>query len=843
MSKKKSKRGVARKRKEREKTSPLQQSAGGFLDPQSRRFDIVVVCLYLLLTLLLFREFIFSGGMLYGSDSIPSGVFFRGFYRDFVREYHALPRWDPYILGGLPFIDAMHGDTFYPTSLLKFFMPLHRAMGLKLVLHVFLAGMFMYFFLKSMKLNRFAAAFGGLCYMFASVFVSLVFAGHDAKIFVIALLPLCFFFLERGFETGRLFYFIMMGGAIGFLILSSHVQMAYFALWAIGLYLLFRLVLLWMDKKKPKVLIGKILLYFVIAIMIGLGFGLVQLLPSYVFVNNYSVREEKTGFDHATSWSLHAEEVGSLVVPEFSGDSVTDQNTYWGRNPFKLNAEYVGLVPLIFAVLALLVVRSRRIIFFSVCALLAVIYGLGGDTPIFHLFYHLVPGVKLFRGPSMIMFLFSFAVCLVAAVGFHSFTKNSFTGRRLEKILRGLAVASGITLVGAILISLMQSGFFSLWTEAIYSDIASAKQKAMLTNVPRFVTGVWITVFLLLSTIGLMWARLKGKIAPLLFLCLLVLLVLIDTWRVDARFIEIVDLNDPEVNLRRDETIDFLKKRESQIGPFRVFPVELGYVGRKYGNNTLGVHRIESVSGFHDNELKWFNAFTNRNRMNLFRPSFLDLLNVKYVLWDPDEKALQGYFDQMESEGRFTEVSKLKIRYQDRDGQMRERIGVKIFENRNALPRAWIASQYEVADSSALFDSLSHPAFDFRNTVLLEEDPGIHLGGADSLVSGQVKGIEYDGNRIEIQVGMEAPGFLVLSDNHFPYWHVHVDGVEKKMYRAYYTLRAVFLEPGDHAVVFTYVSRPYEIGLGISGLAFLFMSGAVLLEVGKRVRKRKGKET
>ena len=31
--------------------------------------------------------------------------------------------------GGLPFVDAMHGDIFYPTTLLKFALPVHRAMG------------------------------------------------------------------------------------------------------------------------------------------------------------------------------------------------------------------------------------------------------------------------------------------------------------------------------------------------------------------------------------------------------------------------------------------------------------------------------------------------------------------------------------------------------------------------------------------------------------------------------------------------------------------------------------------------------------------------------------------
>jgi hypothetical protein len=784
---------------------------------EGRLFDLTVMAVYLILVAILFHQFLFSSGMLYGTDSMQSGVFFRGLYRDFVREYHTLPRWDPYILGGLPFIDAMHGDTFYPTSLLKFFMPLHRAMGWKLVLHVFLAGLFMYLFLKSIKLNRYSAAFGGLCYMFASVFVSLVYAGHDAKMFVIALLPLCFYLLEKGFEGRRLFPFVMLGGAIGLLILSSHVQMAYFALWAIGLYLLFRLVLLWRDGNVPKIVVGKMVVYFGLAVLLGLGFGLVQLLPSYVFVNNYSVREEKTGFDHATSWSLHVEEVGSLVVPEFSGDSIEEPDTYWGRNFFKLNTEYIGLIPLLVAAFALIAVRSKRVLFFSICALLAVIYGLGGDTPIFYLFYSLVPGVKLFRGPSMIMFLFSFAVCIVAAIGFSALVENTIEKRKREKLSRRMVVGFGLVLGVGFLIAVMGGGFFSVWTNLLYDGITAAKRNAMLANLSRFTSGLWIALFLIAAGGGLMWARLKKKISPSLFLILMVPLVLIDTWRIDGRFIKVVN---PNEYIGRDRITQFLKQQEATSGPFRVFSV-----GRAYGENLLGVHRIESVTGFHDNELKWYNAFTGRDRRNLFQLPFLDLLNVKYVLWNPKETMFQGYFSQLVGGGRLKEVFN--------DGR------IIVMQNTGVLPRAWVASDYEVTDSTGVFERLADPTFNYRTTVLLDEDPGVALGRADSLTAGRVERIVYEGNSLELQVVMNSPGFVVLSDNYFPYWHVHVDGVEQKIYRAYHALRAVYLEPGAHSVVFTYRSRPFELGSWISGLTFVLLCGAALVELGWKKRKRR----
>ena len=122
------------------------------------------------LVVLLFSGYLFSSKLLYGSDSTPS-MFFRALLVDFVKKYHELPRWDPMILGGLPFLDATHGDTFFPTSLLQFVMPVYRAIGHKLIVTIFLAGVFMAFYLRSLKLHAHAVAVGALAYMLSPVFV------------------------------------------------------------------------------------------------------------------------------------------------------------------------------------------------------------------------------------------------------------------------------------------------------------------------------------------------------------------------------------------------------------------------------------------------------------------------------------------------------------------------------------------------------------------------------------------------------------------------------------------------------------------------------------------------
>src|SRR5262245_59997189 len=128
---------------------------------------------YALLTLLLFGAFVFSNQMLFGSDTLGLGYMARKFYADAVRAGD-FPLWNPLLLGGTPFLEALSGgDSLYPTALLLFVMEPFRALGWKLVLHVFLAGPFMYGWTRRLGVSRAAALVASVAYLLAPYFVPL----------------------------------------------------------------------------------------------------------------------------------------------------------------------------------------------------------------------------------------------------------------------------------------------------------------------------------------------------------------------------------------------------------------------------------------------------------------------------------------------------------------------------------------------------------------------------------------------------------------------------------------------------------------------------------------------
>ena len=83
------------------------------------------------------------------SDQYIAGYAFREFAAASLKAGEGFPQWNPYLFGGLPYIAAMHGDIFYPTFLLRMLLPTDVAMTWGFIIHLFLAGLFTFGFLRA----------------------------------------------------------------------------------------------------------------------------------------------------------------------------------------------------------------------------------------------------------------------------------------------------------------------------------------------------------------------------------------------------------------------------------------------------------------------------------------------------------------------------------------------------------------------------------------------------------------------------------------------------------------------------------------------------------------------
>ncbi len=794
-------------------TKPAIRSSNGSFDPESSPYfaPIAFVILFAAMVIL-FHRFIFSDLMLWGSDTLQAGIFFRGMLVDYVKQFHSIPQWNPYIFGGMPFVDAFHGDIFYPFSFLKYFGSLFRMLGMILFWHIFFAGIFMYLAARQFKLSKIASLVAGASYMFAPLLVSWVSPGHDGKIFVTTLFPLTILFLDRGFNATTffkaVFEFTVLGGIIGVIILSPHAQMSYFTLWALALYTLFRMIVIFVKQKSVMPAIRPAVLA-VYAVLIGLLISAIQFYPGYYYTTHDSPRAEsgsKSGWDWATSWSLHEEEAFSLLIPEFSGTGVHDQTIktyYWGKNYFKDNSESVCIVALFIACIGFFFARRKEAYFFGGLAIFTLLYALGATTPFFKLFY-LIPRVKSLRAPSMIMFLFSFSISLLAAMGLQAIMdhgrewKDKFA-QKFNILLFGFP---GLMFLIALLFSLNGKGMINLWASIFYSGAGSAIPGQQYTkldlaygNLGQIQVGAWFSFIFMAAAAVLIWLYRTEKI-PAKALLIVVCLPVINGMRFDSRF---VDSFDATKVWAPNPVTEFFT---SHPGHYRV--MNLGVLSE----DLLPYFGVDVVVGYHGNQLRWYDDLLGGPaKSNQGNPRFLNLVGAKYILYGGQQEFPKDYF----GDKPITTAASF--------GQ------VQILENDNAFPRAYLVDSFRVIpDIKTIHQLVLNGNDDLRKMVYLEEKPDLPISH-DTSSADSVWIQDYQDDSVRIGVNVTSNKLLILADNYYRAWKVYVDGKPAPLLRAYGTFRAVAVPAGTKEVYFDYESEMYHVGKVVT----LLTSGYVLL--------------
>jgi len=786
-------------------------------------FPWLLALFYLLVLLGVFWPFVASDTMLYGSDTIQAQFYMKTFYNDALRHGN-FPEWSPYLYGGMPFVDAFHSDIFYPVSFpFKFLMPLYRALGWVAILHFLLGGIGMFWAAhRGWGIQRLPAAISGLAYLLAPYFISLILPGHDGKIFATAWFPFGFLFLKLIWDHARLRDMGLFALVVALIILTPHVQMAYYALWAYAAYSIYRIVgKLRAEQHVP----WRPALGALGAVLVAAGISAVQFYPGYNYVKHYSPRAgEGRDLAFASSWSLHPEEIVDCVVPDFSGTSNLEGNTYWGRNRVSDRTETGGTVPLLLALSALFVSRFRERWFFFGLGLFACIYGLGAHTPLFTLFYHVVPNVKVMRGPAMIMFLYLFSISLCAGAALDSLGQaKPGNGSRRSKWKRNfLWIAAAVLAFSAVLLTLDTGGIMSLYTTLLYSGITPRASAILARHDGAIVAGFWIAALMALA-LAFLTARLNRSGARWA-LAGIAALIIIDDARIDRLYIAPVTYRNYFPN---HPAVDFLQE---QPLPFRVFDVSSYLPGRAlpdwalhpgFVTNYFAMHGIAELTGYHGNQLRSYDAFLGGTALpRLTNQDFrraLDLADVRYLLYS---RKILGRGDPADTTLR----------------KVQDYRGVAIYENTTVLPAARLVSCWERHHpDDSLYTRLYADDFDYRHCAIVDT-PLPFASSPDTTSPGEAIVVSYALEEVAVEVESSREALLVVADNNYPAWHAELDGRPVPIITTNATFRGVVVPAGKHIVRFDYRSSRLRIGLWITVLSTLLALGAVF---GKTLAERR----
>ena len=207
----------------------------------------------------------------------------------------------------------------------------------------------------------------------------------------------------------------------------------------------------------------------------------------------------------------------------------------------------------------------------------------------------------------------------------------------------------------------------------------------------------------------------------------------------------------------------------------------------------------------------------------------LDLLAVKYVIVNADQLADGARQRWLRGSDRWSEAMHFKTaRDTDRgtDQDVEGETEVTVFENRRALPRAWLAASVMPMDEGNAIGTVKSSRlpdgspFDPRNVALIDPSSvpsSTHFTPGES----DVRVTRIGDGDIGVRVSSGGGGFLVLSENAYPGWRARIDAVEVPIYRTDVTLQGVVVPAGTHRVDFTLEPPALEAGILVSGLAGL----------------------
>ncbi len=675
----------------------------------------------------------------------------------------SLPLWNPYSFAGTPLLANFQSSPFYPLNILYLLIPFTTAWSVLIFLQPLLAGIFLYLYLRVMRLSQLASTLGAVSFAFCGFSIAWLESNtivHTGLWLPLILLALEHLLRRRSFRWIGLFIFSSTS-----MLLAGHLQVAFYAVLICIGYMLARTLLSAYSTDKKKWMRGFVgyLLPFVIPSLVIATLFMFQFLPTIRFIE-LSGRELDQANWMKAGWFIPWQHLIQFLVPDFFGNPAT--GNYWGVWNYAEFIGYIGIIPLILAFSAMFFRHDRKTLFFGSLFFLSLIFAL--PTFFAELPFKLAIPFLSSSQPTRLLFVTDFTLCILAALGLDNIVRKK----------NGLVWI--YTIIGVFfLLFWVWVLFFHTTFNASLENIAVAKRNLIYST----------SIFLLAGLLFASGALVKKKYVSFVSY-LLIFITAADLLRFGMKF---ASFSDKQFLYPTTKTISFLQKN---TGLHRIMPVD----SRILPPNFSVVHKLQSVDGYDPLYLERYAeliAASERNEPNISPPfgferiitphninsKIINLLGVKYIL------ALEDIDSK-----RFKKV------YQE--GQTR------VYENTEVLPRVFFVSlvtQYKDESKKRVITDMFRDAIDFRKEAIVESNLAA-LPRTSSV--GEASIISYSENRIFIKTNNTGEGFLVLTDTFYPTWRVRVAGEKSRdlqelpVYRTDFNFRGVFLPAGTHMVEF-----------------------------------------
>lgn len=763
---------------------------------------IAAIVLFLVLSIIYFYPAAFEDKALFQGD-LSNMVGWGKDLIDYHRETGDYAFWSNSMFSGMPANYTYMPPIFNIFSYISTIFRLNLSIFHIGVLFIYMFGF--YIFLTSIGCKPLLSIVGAIAYAFTSYNLIIIAVGHVNKGLVMATMApilggiiLCY---RKKYLAGGFITLIFTG----ILAISGHPQISYYLLLII--IILAIVYFIYAVKKHTLKEYFKSSAILLVAASFGIAPELGNLITTADYAKNtmrggseLKKNDKKEGgsgldIDYAYGWSYGKGETMNLLIPNFYGASshynlgensecykvlrstgqakqfCRNAPMYWGEQPFTDGPSYVGAIVCFLFVLGIFIVRGPEKWWLLGATIFAIILAWGKNFEIVNTFlFHHLPLYNKFRVPAMALTITEVTMATMAILAL----KEIFDHKENRKIyLKPVYISAGITGGLCLLFALFGSSLmsFSGLSDTPYQDYPGLLNAIVADRKSLLSSDSWRSFFFIAAAAGLLWYYINKKFQTTYLVVIIGILIFIDLWNVDKRF-----LND-------DNFVD--KKRISEVIPTEIDQEILKDKDPNYRvlNLTSSTFQESKTSYFHKSiggyspvKLSRYQDIIEHYFAGSIHPHIINMLNTKYILFPTQQGTPQ------------------------------------LHKNTAALGNAWFVNHLQWVNSpneeiAALKD------FDPTQTAFIDKEWQSKLEGwetlqhaVDSMASIRLTNYANPGN-LFYESSSTMPHLAVFSEVFYKTWRAYIDGEETPLVRVNYILRGLKVPAGHHKIEFKCVDE------------------------------------
>lgn len=756
--------------------------------------------------------------------------------------------WTNSMFGGMPgyLISVSYQKTFI-SFIHSIFVKTPRSVGF---LFIYLLGFFI--LLSSLKINKWLCLAGAIAFGFSSYFLIIIGAGHNTKAYALGYLPVMVAGILTVFRGTRLSGTILFSFGLSLELLANHLQITYYGLILIAIYGIVEFVFALKEKALSPFL--KSALFLLVGAIVAVGINFSRLYTTYEYsketirgpselTSNIDNKTSGLDKDYVVQWSYGIGETFTLLVPNFKGgatqinpgldsesfkslrqkgtqnprQAVNSVVMYHGDQLSTAGPVYVGAIVVLLFFLGLFVVRGRYKWWLLIATIVSIVLSWGSNImglTSFLLDY--LPLYNKFRAPSMTLVIAQIAMPLLGFIALNEILtgkiekKDWLNGLKWATIITGglsllFAIAPGITGDFRSPYDLRQQ--FPDWL----INAAVADRKAALSS-----DALRSFLFIALAAGALYLWHLK-KIKTNLFIGILGLLILVDLWAVDKRYLN----ND-----------NFVSKREA-ANPFPEMPVDkaiLQDTDLNYRVLPLQNPFQDARTSYYHKNVGGYHAAKLRRYQEVIENHLLPEMQVM-VTGLQSGSAIDSVF------GETPIINMLNTRYIIYD------LNTAPLKNPLPLGNAWFVNDFNIVEN-ADEEIAALKGINPASETIIDKRFSEFVDGKkfDKNINDNIELTEYQPNYLKYKTKAASEQLAVFSEIYYDKgWEAFIDGEIVPHFRVNYILRALILPEGEHTVEFKFHPKSYFVGnkisLASSILLLLAIAGYALSKFRKRTKK------